>query len=300
MYDFEVRERADEDVAAPNYHRLYHGFPIARYWDDDFLSFVEGAYTEGDRVLDLGCGPASLWHQWRRLPSPGRLVGVDLSPGMIAEARSRHPEGEFEVARAHDLPFADGSFDLVVASAVLHHIPDEHLPGALAEIERVLDEHGRLIGREPNEKPFGQEPGWFSGSIMTFRHLVFRATRSREYPEPTLGEHHSPTPRGRLLELLDDRFHVSRVEDRYPFSPYVLRVRSETVAAFAHALDKRLAGRVGAMYCYEADRNFADADDVRRVVALARQERGIDDAEFLAYLECAAVEVEKLFESGDR
>src|SRR5690348_3196283 len=140
MYDFELRERADEDIAAPNYHALYHGSPIAEYWDDDFLSFVEGSYSEGDRVLDLGCGPGSLWSRWSQLAAPGRLVGVDISPGMIDEAHKRHPEGEFRVARAHELPFPDGSFDLVIASAVLHHIPTDHLHGAFAEIERVLDE----------------------------------------------------------------------------------------------------------------------------------------------------------------
>src|SRR5262249_713449 len=144
--------------------------------------FVRSAYSPGDRILDLGCGPGSMWEYWNQLPSPGRVVGVDLSPEMVAEARRRHPDGRFEVGRAHELPFEDGSFDIVIASAVLHHIPAVHLSGALAEIERVLDEHGRLAGREPNEVPFGQEPGWFSGSIMAFRHLVFRLTHSREYP----------------------------------------------------------------------------------------------------------------------
>ena len=128
----------------------------------------------------------------------------------------------------------------------------------------MLDEHGRLVGREPNDRMFGQEPGWFSGSIMTFRHFVFRLTRSREYPEPVLGEHHSATPRDEFLEILGRRLHVTRLEDRYPFSPYVLRVRSEAVATFARSLDTKLSGRQGAMYYFAADRNFADIDDVRR------------------------------------
>lgn len=295
MHEFELRERRDEDRAAPSYHRLYHGFPITRYWDEDFLRFVGGAVEEGDRVLDLGCGPGSLWDQWQMLPPLERLVGVDLSPQMINEAKRLHPEGDFQVARAHELPFADGSFDLVIASAVLHHIPEEHLPSAFAEIERVLDEHGRLVGREPNSRPFGQDGGWFSGSIMAFRHLVFRVTRSREYPEPELGEHHGAIDAERFIELLRERLHVSRLEQRYPFSPYVLRVRSEAVAAFARTLDEKLRDRVGAMYYYQADRNYTDADAVNRIVSQARDERGISDAEFLAYLDRAGFEIERIF-----
>src|SRR5438874_10099727 len=150
MYDFEERERVDEDLAAPNYNALYHGSPIADYWNDAFYEFVLSHYERGDRILDLGCGPASMWSHWLRLPEPRRLVGTDLSPGMIAEAKRLFPDGDFVVGRAHELPFPDGSFDIVIASAVLHHIPDEHLPGALDEIVRVLDEHGRIVGREPS------------------------------------------------------------------------------------------------------------------------------------------------------
>ena len=68
---------------------------------------------------------------------------------MIALARAKYPAGEFHVARAHDLPFEAGSFDVVIASSVLHHIPDSHLDDAFREINRVLDEHGRLVGRDP-------------------------------------------------------------------------------------------------------------------------------------------------------
>jgi SAM-dependent methyltransferase len=217
---------------------------------------------------------------------------------MIAEARRRHPEGDFRVGRAHQLPFPDGSFDIVVGSAVLHHIPDDHLEGALREITRVLDEHGRLIGREPNQNPFGHEAGWFSGAIMSFRHLMFRLTRSREYPEPELGDHHHPFDPESFLEQVGRELGVTQVEQRFPFSHYLLRVRSETVAQFARMLDVRLHDRRGAMFYYRADKNYVDAAEVQRVTDLARSERAITDAEFLAYLHEAAARFEKVF--GER
>lgn len=296
MYPFEVEERAAENEAAAKYDALYHGFELTSYWDEDFLAFVRERYAPGDRVLDIGCGPGSNWPQWRQLAEPGALVGIDLSEKMVEEARRRHPDGRFEVARVHELPFPDGSFDVVIASAVLHHIPDEHLPAAFAEIHRVLDEHGRVVGREPNASPWGSEPGWFSGALMTFRHLAFRLTRSREYPEPALGDHHHPFDAERFLALLGERFTVTRVEQRFPFSPFVLRVRSAAVARFARLMDARLWNRTGAMFYFAADKNYATREELSRVIGLARKARAITDAEFLAYLEAAGRELEKLFD----
>jgi ubiquinone/menaquinone biosynthesis C-methylase UbiE len=298
MYPFELEERAAEDAAAPGYDGLYHGSAVSRYWDDDFLDFVRSEYEPGDRVLDVGCGPGSNWPQWMQLETPDRLVGVDLSQGMIDEARRRHPSGSFEVARIHDLPFPDGSFDVVIASAVLHHIPDEHLEAAFAELHRVLDEHGRIVGREPNAKPWGQEPGWFSGAIMTFRHLAYRLTRSREYPEPELGEHHRQFEAESFLSLLNERMPISRVEQRFAFSHYLLRVRSRPVAAFARRMDERLRDRTGAMFYYVANKNYATREDLERVIEAAREAHGISDGEFLAYLEVAARELERTFGEG--
>jgi ubiquinone/menaquinone biosynthesis C-methylase UbiE len=298
MHPFELEERAAEDAAAADYNHLYHGFPLTSYWDDDFFEFVRSEFSSGDRVLDVGCGPGSNWPQWKRLESPAMVVGVDISERMIEEARRRHPDGRFEVARIHELPFPDGSFDVVIASAVLHHIPDEHLPAAFAELHRVLDEHGRIVGREPNAQPWGTEPGWFSGALMTFRHLVYRLTRSREYPEPELGDHHHPFDAERFLSALDEHVKVSRVEQRFPFSPFVLRVRSEPVARFARRMDSLLKDRTGALFYYTAQKNYATAEDLTRVIAAARAELSITDAEFLAYLESAGNELQRMLD-GD-
>lgn len=295
MLPFELEERAAEDEAAAGYHDLYHGFPLTRYWDDDFLRFVESEFEPGDRVLDVGCGPASNWPQWQRLDRPSTLVGIDISEKMIAVARARHPEGRFEVARIHELPFPDGSFDVIIASAVLHHIPDEHLPAAFGELYRVLDEHGRIVGREPNRDPWGSGEGWLSGAIMSFRHLVFRLTRSREYPEPELGDHHHPFDAERFLSLLQEQLAVTRVEQRFAFTPYLLRVRSEAIARLARELDAKLENRTGAMFYYVANKNFVDVAELDRVIALAREEQSISDTEFLAYLQAAGREAERLF-----
>jgi ubiquinone/menaquinone biosynthesis C-methylase UbiE len=98
------------------------------------------------RVLEVGCGPASLWSSNRnRIPSGWRLTLSDFSAGMVREAAATLaglPNVTFGQADAQRLPFADGSFDAVIANHMLYHVPDRAL--ALAEFRRVLRPGGRL------------------------------------------------------------------------------------------------------------------------------------------------------------
>jgi SAM-dependent methyltransferase len=100
--------------------------------------------VRGRAVLDLGCGTGrhSLW-----LAAAGATVtAVDFSEGMLAEARNK-PGAEAVHWIAHDLhrplPFADGTFDLVVSGLVLEHL--QELDGFFAEARRVLKAGGRAV-----------------------------------------------------------------------------------------------------------------------------------------------------------
>jgi arsenite methyltransferase len=98
----------------------------------------------GDQVLDVGCGTGRLatWIAERVAPT-GTIVGIDPLAERIALARARTPAVTFEVGQAQDLSaFADGSFDAVCLSAVLHWVGDK--PKALAEVRRVLRPGGRV------------------------------------------------------------------------------------------------------------------------------------------------------------
>jgi ubiquinone/menaquinone biosynthesis C-methylase UbiE len=82
-----------------------------------------------------------------------RMIVTDYDPKMIPTAqrtlRSYADRAEVQRADAADLPFADGRFDLVLAAAMLHHVPA--WPDALTEAVRVLRPGGRLIGYDPLE-----------------------------------------------------------------------------------------------------------------------------------------------------
>ncbi|HET7129180.1 MAG TPA: class I SAM-dependent methyltransferase [Gaiellaceae bacterium] len=92
-------------------------------------------------TLDAGCGEGRLT---RELASRGYdVIGVDASEALVAEARSAHPDGRYEVATIDVLPVADGAVELVVCVNVLPHVHD--LGTAAAELARVLAPGGMLL-----------------------------------------------------------------------------------------------------------------------------------------------------------
>ena len=101
---------------------------------------------EGQSVLDLGCGPgADALEMASIVGDTGRVVGIDASEVMVAEARRRAGDTaniSFQVAQAGALPFADDSFDACRASRLLEHLADPR--PALREITRVTRSGGSV------------------------------------------------------------------------------------------------------------------------------------------------------------
>ena len=95
------------------------------------------------RVLDLGCGNG-LWTSVALTRTPrGAVVAFDRSAGMLDAVAGSAPHALRTLGDGHALPFADASFDVVIAAWVLYHLDDK--PRALAEIGRVLRPDGRLL-----------------------------------------------------------------------------------------------------------------------------------------------------------
>jgi SAM-dependent methyltransferase len=95
----------------------------------------------GTRVLDVGTGPG--WVAAQAAERGASVVGVDVAEAMIARARSAHPGLRFRWADAHELPFADASFDAVVGNLAVMHLSRPER--AIAEFVRVLSPGGRLV-----------------------------------------------------------------------------------------------------------------------------------------------------------
>ena len=104
----------------------------------------------GNWALDVGCGPGSLTLQAKkRVGQAGRAVGIDASPEMIAVAREKAQRAgadvEFQLEAVERLPFPEDSFDVVLSSLMMHHLPDDVKRQGLSEIRRVLKPGGCLI-----------------------------------------------------------------------------------------------------------------------------------------------------------
>lgn len=97
--------------------------------------------TRPGAVLEIGSGTGAFASRIAAaLPDAG-VIAVDRSPRMVELTASRGVEAR--VADAHDLPFADDSFDAVAAMWMLYHVRDLHR--GLAEIRRVLRPGGTLV-----------------------------------------------------------------------------------------------------------------------------------------------------------
>jgi SAM-dependent methyltransferase len=115
---------------------------------------------EGMHVLELGCGSGAYTPSVARaVGAQGIVAALDIQADMIAqlEAKLRQPENsdieniETHVHSAYDLPFEDGTFDLVYTIAVLQEIPDK--ARALMEVHRVLKTGGILAVTELFQDP---------------------------------------------------------------------------------------------------------------------------------------------------
>jgi ubiquinone/menaquinone biosynthesis C-methylase UbiE len=95
-------------------------------------------------VLDIACGSGrNLPLLLQEVGPGGRVVGVDIAPGMLTRSRSRAPEAELvEADVSEGLPFGDASFDAVVSSFGLSCVP--RISPALDELLRVLRPDGVL------------------------------------------------------------------------------------------------------------------------------------------------------------
>ncbi len=142
------------------------------------LAWLSGA-SAGDRVLDVGCGTGYFTKILADLVGPdGRALGVDASSNMLERARRAAPGCSFREGIAEALDDPDASYDVVVSSLMIHHLPDELRPQAIAEMFRVLRPAGRVL-------------------VADFRPPTGRLGRA------LMGSHLSPAMRDNPVHLLD-------------------------------------------------------------------------------------------------
>ncbi|HJP78803.1 MAG TPA: methyltransferase domain-containing protein [Pseudonocardiaceae bacterium] len=126
-------------------------------------------------ALDAACGTGR-WAE--NLAGRGhQVIGVDASPEMLAQAKTRVPQADFRLGDLRELPVDDNAVDLVLCTLALTHAPD--LDPIFAEFARVLRPGGHLVVSDMH--PESVLRGWNPrlpldngdpGRVASYRHLV--------------------------------------------------------------------------------------------------------------------------------
>ncbi len=197
----------DYSGLAPTYDRTRSSLDEVR---DFWLPAVTlmGDVRAGASVLDVGCGTGRLAVP---LSEVYRVVGIDVSPEMLALARSKGGRARFLRADAAREPFRQGSFDLALAVMVLHLLPD--FRAVVREIARVarraviatIDMQART--RHAIDEAFPSLHGIDEGRFPRIPDLI---TACREAGFPRVEVHQAP----RRVESSTAEF-IDRVRGRY-------------------------------------------------------------------------------------
>ena len=125
---------------------------------------------EGQRLLDVGCGPGAFTGVAAELLGPSAVVAVDPAPSFVAACRQRYPDVDVRAGAAEDLPVDDASFDRAVAQLVIHFVTDP--ARSVAEMTRVV-RPGGVVG----------VCVWHSTDSMGLLHVVGQARAAVEPPD---------------------------------------------------------------------------------------------------------------------
>jgi ubiquinone/menaquinone biosynthesis C-methylase UbiE len=161
---------------APDAARLGNPSFVWRFGQDRRLDLIERYVSiAGRRVLDLGCGVGEYVRALEQ--RGGRVVGSDIAANRLQEARRRGlaaatpSAAAYVAAGGEQLPFRDGSLDVIVLNEVIEHVADDR--ETLREIARVLAPGGTCVIYAPNRLYPFETHGIYVGKRYVFGNIPF-------------------------------------------------------------------------------------------------------------------------------
>jgi ubiquinone/menaquinone biosynthesis C-methylase UbiE len=225
-------------------------------------------------LLDVGCGPGSITRGFAERLTSGRVVGLDFSRDTLSAARADAAARGldnlvYQEGSVYDLPFLEGSFDVVYAHQVLQHLQDPS--AALHEILRVLRPGGLIAARDVD---WGSAVYWpVDAWIDRFIDVLFR-TWYRNGGEPRMG---------RRLRALFNAAGVSGL--RITSSVWSYSTPSETVEWGESYAERILTSPMGSR---PVEYGYATAEDLQSMADAFRAWAVHPDA-FWAFTQVAAL-----------
>ena len=153
-------------------------------WAQQLLDLAD--LHPGEQVLDVACGTGIVArYAASRVGTDGSVVGLDINEGMLEVAKSRaagvRSSIAWQQANATDMPFPDGSFDVVFCQQALQFFSDP--AAALQEMHRVLNGGGRLAVSV--WRPLEHNPSYMAAADVLERHLGKEAAAVMRSPFPS-------------------------------------------------------------------------------------------------------------------
>lgn len=157
--------RRDYNVLAEDYARNIYGELQHKPLDRELL--LRFARSVRGEICDLGCGPG---HVARFLHEAGaKVFGLDLSPGMVKQARKLNPGIEFREGNMLALEIADGSLAGVILFYSIVNLPKRFLPKVFREVARVLEPGGRcMVAFHTGDEVIAEKELWGHAITMDF------------------------------------------------------------------------------------------------------------------------------------
>ena len=110
------------------------------------------------KIADIACGTGVLSDRIQRELQPEEIYGIDMSDGMLNQARAKSSQVQWQRGPAEQLPFADGTLDAVVTTSAFHFFDQ---PAALREFHRVLAPGGLVaVATLSSRQPFPVPDRW--------------------------------------------------------------------------------------------------------------------------------------------
>jgi len=203
-------------------HRAFDSWiPLQRYWQRARFRVIRSMVDGSTRILDIGCGSS------RILQSLPQAVGMDMQIRKLRWLRA--PGRQLVQGSLSELPFADQSFDCVLSSEVIEHIPRDQID--LADMVRVLAPGGTLVLGTPD---YGR-----------WRWRAIEGAYKRVFPQGYATEHINPYTRAGLRKELE-RLGLVVLDVHYVVgSEMIFRARKPTTPAAIESPSRpalRLAG----------------------------------------------------------
>ena len=214
---------------APDYELSMHQ-ELKQYWGLNYLDFIHELVTfadiqPGERVLDIATGTARIPRRLvENAARPAQVIGLDITFAMLAEgkARIREDAGNQNIrlvcGSALDLPFSNGSLDVILCGLGTHHIP---VPRLISEMRRVLTPGGKLVLADVCASRFWRSrPGLLLIHFMAQR---YRAANQNARTEAELEAFPNVRTVDEWLEILQvnnfTRIDIKEIKSRLPWYP---------------------------------------------------------------------------------